>query len=73
MAVIGEIRREIENRLAEASERGALIQLSREDGNVVLMQCDLTCGINHVEGTDRDGRWTEVPYTEIKMVSLAPR
>jgi hypothetical protein len=73
MAVIGEIRREIENRLIEADARGALIQLSREDGNVVLMQCDLTCETDHVEGTDRDGRWVEVPYAQIKTVSLAPK
>jgi hypothetical protein len=73
MAVIGEIRREIENRLIEADARGALIQLSREDGNVVLMQCDLTCETDHVEGTDRDGQWVEVPYADIKTVSLAPK
>jgi hypothetical protein len=73
MAVLAEIRREIENRLPEALESGALIQLSRDDGNVVLVQCDLTCETDHVEGTDRDGRWVEVPYAEIKAVSLAPR
>jgi hypothetical protein len=70
MAVIGEIRREIENRLMEAAD-GAFIQLSREDGDVVLLQADLTCETDHVEGTDRDGRWVEVPYAAIKAVSLA--
>jgi hypothetical protein len=73
MAVIGEIRREIENRLPEAVESGALIQLSRDDGEVVLLQCDLTCETDHVEGTDRDGSWVEVPYSAIKAVSLAPK
>jgi hypothetical protein len=73
MAVIGEIRREIENRLAEASGGDALIQLTREDGNVVLLQADLTCETDHVEGTDRDGTWVEVPYSAIKAVSLAPK
>ncbi|HVV80822.1 MAG TPA: hypothetical protein VHD59_14610 [Pseudolabrys sp.] len=72
MAVIGEIRREIENRLAEAAN-GGFIQLSREDGDVVLMQSDLTCETDHVEGTDRDGNWVEVPYSAIKAVSLAPK
>jgi hypothetical protein len=71
VAVIGEIRREIENRLAEAADGRALIQLSREDGNVVLLQGDLTCETDHVEGTDRDGNWVEVPYAAIKAVSLA--
>ena len=71
MAVIGEIRREIENRLAEAAERRAFIQLSREDGGVVLLQGDLTCETDHVEGTDRDGQWVEVPYSAIRAVSLA--
>jgi hypothetical protein len=70
MAVIGEIRREIENRLAEAAD-GGFIQLSREDGEVVLLQGDLTCETDHVEGTDRDGNWVEVPYAAIKAVSLA--
>ena len=72
MAVIGEIRREIENRLAEAAD-GALIQLNRADGDVVLLQGDLTCETDHVEGTDRDGHWVEVPYSAIKTVSLAPK
>jgi hypothetical protein len=72
MAVIGEIRREIENRLAQAAD-GALIQLNREDGDVVLMRGDLTCETDHVEGTDRDGNWVEVPYSAIKAVSLAPK
>jgi len=67
------IRREIENRLSEAMEQSALIQLSRDDGNVVLLQCDLTCESDHVEGTDRDGQWVEVPYSDIKAISLAPR
>jgi hypothetical protein len=71
MAVIGEIRREIENRLMEAADGRAFIQLSREDGGVVLMQADLTCETDHVEGTDRDGNWVEVPYAAIKAVSLA--
>lgn len=66
-----EIRREIENRLPEAVDRDALIQLNRADGGLVLLQCDLTCETDHVEGTDRDGRWVEVPYAEIKTVSLA--
>ena len=70
MAVIGEVRREIENRLAEAAN-GGFIQLSRDDGHVVLMQADLTCETDHVEGTDRDGQWVEVPYAAIKTVSLA--
>jgi hypothetical protein len=70
MAVIGEIRREIENRLMEAAD-GAFIQLNREDGGVVLLQSDLTCESDHVEGTDRDGNWVEVPYAAIKAVSLA--
>ena len=70
MAVIGEIRREIETRLAEAAG-GGFIQLSREDGDVVLMQADLTCETEHVEGTDSDGNWVEVPYAAIKTVSLA--
>jgi hypothetical protein len=72
MAVIGEIRREIENRLAEAAG-GGFIQLNRDDGNIVLMQADLTCETDHVEGTDSDGRWVEVPYSAIKAVSLAPK
>jgi hypothetical protein len=72
-AVIGEIRREIENRLAEAADGRALIQLSRADGNVVLLQGDLTCETDHVEGTDHDGNWVEVPYAAIKAVSLASR
>ena len=67
------IRREIENRLGEAVAHSALIQLSRDDGNVVLLQCDLTCESDHVEGTDRDGQWVEVPYSDIKAVSLAPK
>jgi hypothetical protein len=71
VAVIGEIRREIENRLAEAADGRALIQLSREDGEVVLLTGDLTCETDHVEGTDRDGNWVEVPYAAIKAVSLA--
>jgi hypothetical protein len=73
MAVIDQIRREIENRLAEAVDSGALIALNRDDGDVVLLQGDLTCQTDHVEGTDRDGQWVEVPYTAIKSVSLAPR
>jgi hypothetical protein len=68
-----EIRREIENRLPEAVERGALIQLSRADGGAVLLQCDLTCETDHVEGTDCDGQWVEVPYSQIKGVSIAPK
>jgi hypothetical protein len=67
------IRREIENRLSQAVAQSALIQLSRENGNVVLLKCDLTCETDHVEGTDRDGQWVEVPYSDIKAVSLAPR
>ena len=73
MAVIGEVRREIENRLMEAAQGRGFIQLSRDDGHVVLLQSDLTCEIDHVEGTDRDGRWVEVPYSAIKAVSLAPK
>jgi hypothetical protein len=68
-----EIRREIENRLPQALAQSALIQLSRDDGNVVLLQCDLTCETDHVEGTDRDGEWVEVAYSDIKAVSLAPK
>jgi hypothetical protein len=68
-----EIRREIENRLSQAVEQSALIQLNRDDGSLVLLQCDLTCESDHIEGTDRDGRWVEVPYSAIKAVSLAPK
>ena len=68
-----EIRREIENRLPQAVAQSALIQLNRDDGSLVLLQCDLTCESDHIEGTDRDGRWVEVPYSDIKAVSLAPR
>ena len=68
-----EIRREIENRLSEAVAQSALIQLNRDDGNVVLLQCDLTCATDHVEGTNRDGEWIEVPYSDIRAVSLAPK
>ena len=67
------IRREIENRVPEAIERGALIQLNRDDGGVTLLQCDLTCESGHVEGTDRDGSWIELPYSRIKGVSIAPK
>jgi hypothetical protein len=68
-----EIRREIENRLPEAAGQSALIQLNRDDGSLVLLQCDLTCETDHVEGTDRDGQWVEVPYSAIKTVSIAPK
>jgi len=68
-----EIRREIENRLTQAVAQSALIQLNREHGGVVLLQCDLTCETDHVEGTNRDGEWVEVPYSDIKAVSLAPK
>jgi hypothetical protein len=57
----------------EAIERGALIQLNRDDGGVTLLQCDLTCESGHIEGTDRDGRWVELPYSRIKGVSIAPK
>ena len=67
------IRREIENRLPEAIDRDALIQLNRDDGGIVLLQCDLTCETDHVEGTDRDGSWVELPYSKIKGVSIAPK
>jgi hypothetical protein len=73
MTLSPEIRREIENRLNEASGGDMLIQLSREDGDVVLLQGDLTCETEHVEGTDRNGNWVEVPYSAIKTVSLAPK
>jgi hypothetical protein len=73
MAMLPEIRREIENRLPEAINRDALIQLNRDDGGIVLLQCDLTCETDRVEGTDRDGAWVEVPYSAIKGVSIAPK
>jgi hypothetical protein len=72
-ALVLEIRREIENRLPEAIGQNALIQLNSADGSLVLLQCDLTCETDHVKGTGRDGQWIEVPYSQIKTVSIAPR
>jgi hypothetical protein len=68
-----EIRREIENRLPQAAEHNALIRFERENDTAVLLQCDLTCETDHVEGTDRDGQWVELPYSQIKSVSIAPK
>jgi len=72
-ALLSDIRRQIENRIAEAIERGTLIQFNRADGGVTLLQCDLTCETDRVQGTDRDGQWIEIPYSVIKAVSIAPK
>jgi hypothetical protein len=71
--LLADIRREIENRLTEAVERGAWIELTLNGDTSVALQCDLTCETDHVEGTDRDGRWREIPYEEIRRVSVAER
>ena len=72
-ALVADIRREIENGLATAADRGAWIELVLDDDTSVLLQCDLTCEADRVEGTDRDGRWREISYEAIKAVSIAER
>ena len=71
--ITSEIRRKIENALPEALDNHALIALEREDGTFVTLVCDLVCETDHVEGTDRDGNWIEVPYGEISEVRVAAR
>jgi hypothetical protein len=71
MSMAMEIRRKIENRLPEALDRHGLIALHRGDGSSVALTCDLVCEVTHVEGTDRDGNWVEVPYDDINDVGIA--
>ena len=71
MAMEMAIRQDIQRSVERAQNASGYIALARTDGGVSILRCDLTCELDCVEGTDRDGRWVSVPYDDIAEVRAA--
>jgi hypothetical protein len=67
-----EIRQKVQTALeAAASAEQCRILVKRTDGRDKLMQCDVTCFSDHLEGTDDGGKWVSIAFEEIADVTNA--
>ena len=67
-----EIRQKVQTALeAAASAEPCRILIKRIDGRDKLMQCDVTCYSDHLEGTDDGGKWISIAFEEIADVTDA--
>jgi hypothetical protein len=65
-----EIRQKVQNALQQAGEGNCRILIERKNHPPSLLQCDVTCFADHLEGTDHEGNWIGIAYTEIEDVSV---